>query len=83
MEKLDPEGSYIVVSPEGTTASWRISKELINSSVEDYEDLSKSMELQLSKIMRRASTSENVTSDMMSEFVRRWREEEELWDFEK
>ncbi|MFP4115618.1 MAG: mechanosensitive ion channel domain-containing protein [Candidatus Aenigmatarchaeota archaeon] len=83
MEKYDSEAGYVLLSPEETTASWRIKNELLYSKPGLYEDLSKSMELQLSKIMRRAKTSDTVTSRAMADFVERWREEEDLWEFEK
>jgi small-conductance mechanosensitive channel len=80
------EKGYIVMAPKGTTAHWRIEEGLIYSDKSFYEQLSKNLELQLGRIMRRGRILKTVMPDQVEDFLTRWRKEERvkrLWKAEK
>jgi len=49
-------GSYLVVAPRGTTGFWRVKNDLIYASTSFYKHLSKNLEVQLGKILRRGES---------------------------
>lgn len=70
------DGGYLVIAHEGTTSFWRIKNELIYSEVKHYEELSKTLESRLRKIIRQGKILQNVTPEAMSEYLEKWRSEE-------
>jgi len=69
---------YIVLAPKGTTAYWRIKEDLIYADTSVYDQLSKSLELQLSRILRRGRILTNAMPESVEEFLGRWRREERV-----
>lgn len=69
------DGGYIVLAPRGTTAFWRIKNDLIYSSLSLYRQLSKSLEVQLSKILRRGDVLKQIVPEPVEDFVERWARE--------
>mgnify|MGYP006268704293 FL=1 len=72
MKKLEGEGGYLVLAPEGTTAHWRIKKELLYSDRNYYGELSKTLEARLTKIMRRGRIMEEVMPEAVSQYLEKW-----------
>lgn len=70
-------GGYLVVAPRGTTAFWRIKKDLIYSSLSLYRQLSKNLEVQLNKIIRRGEVLKQVVPEVVDDFIERWQVEGE------
>lgn len=70
------DGGYIVLAPRGTTAFWRIKNDLIYSNISLYQQLSKSLEMQLSKILRSGRVLKHIIPDSVEDFTENWREEE-------
>lgn len=71
----DDEGGYIVLAPRGTTAFWRIKNDLIYSNLSLYRQLSKSLEMQLSKILRSGRVLKHIVPESVEDFTEKWREE--------
>ncbi|MFB6209389.1 MAG: mechanosensitive ion channel domain-containing protein [Candidatus Nanohaloarchaea archaeon] len=69
---------YIVVAPEGTTAHWRIKKDLIYAEKTLYEELSKTLESRLRKIMRKGRLLKNSTPEPLEEYMEEWNSGERL-----
>lgn len=78
MSEFDHKRGYIVVAPKGTTAHWRIKKDLIYSDENYYEQLSKTLESRLRKILRQGRLLKNVVSDSMEDYIDEWHEEENV-----
>ncbi len=68
-------GGYLVLAPRGTTAFWRIKNDLTYSSISLYQQLSKSLEMQLSKILRSGRVLKHIIPDSVEDFTENWREE--------
>ncbi|AOV95299.1 hypothetical protein AQV86_05275 [Nanohaloarchaea archaeon SG9] len=67
-------GGYLVIAAEGTTSFWRIKNGLIYSEKKDYsEELSKTLESRLRKIVRQGRIIQNVTPEAMKEYIEKWR----------
>ncbi len=75
MDRAD--GGYLVLAPRGTTAFWRVKNDLIYSSLSFYRQLSKSLEVQLSKILRRGDVLKQVVPESVNDFIDRWTVEED------
>lgn len=71
----DGDGGYIVLAPRGTTAFWRIKNDLIYSNLSLYRQLSKSLEMQLSKILRSGRVLKHIVPESVEDFTEQWREE--------
>ncbi|MDY6766129.1 MAG: mechanosensitive ion channel [Candidatus Nanohaloarchaea archaeon] len=69
-------GGYLVLAPRGTTAFWRIKNDLIYANLSLYKQLSKNLEVQLSKILRRGDAVKQVVPDVVEDFMTRWRAED-------
>ncbi|MDY6762022.1 MAG: mechanosensitive ion channel [Candidatus Nanohaloarchaea archaeon] len=69
-------GGYLVLAPRGTTGFWRIKNDLIYANLSLYKQLSKNLEVQLSKILRRGDAVKQVVPDVVDDFMTRWRAEE-------
>ena len=68
---LKSEGNgYAVISPDETTASWRIDKDLTYSDISDYDDLSQNLELRLTRLLRKGRVAGSATSPKLSEFLK-------------
>lgn len=76
-EYEDPKG-YTVIAPKNTTAQWRIKKNLIYSHPELYDELSKSLEVQLSKILRQSRILKTVMPESVTDFVEKWRSDQKV-----
>lgn len=76
-------GGYMVMAPEGTTSHWRIKNDLIYSETRQYEEeLSKTLESRLRKIVRQGKIIQTVTPNSMLEYIEKWRSDEStalLW----
>ena len=78
MSEYGGQKGYLVLAPKGSTAYWRIKQDLIFSHPNLYDKLSKSLEVQLSKILRRSRILKNVTPKAVEDFIEKWRTEEKV-----
>lgn len=86
MKEWENSRGYIALAPEGSTAYWRVKKGLIYSHPNLYDELSKSLEVQLSKILRKSRILKDVMPEAVSDFVEKWRSEEKaekVWEPEE
>lgn len=72
MKSLEDERGYLVLAPEGTTAHWRIKNDLLYSDRNYYDELSKTLEARLTKIMRRGRIMEDIMPDAVSSYLEKW-----------
>lgn len=77
LNALDGKG-YIVVAPEGTQAHWRIKNDLIYSDKSYYDELSKTLQTKLRKIMRQGRILKDVMPEQVKEYTEDWRSEEKV-----
>lgn len=63
---------YIVLAPKGTTAHWRIKNNLIYADKSIYDELSKTLETRLRKIMRQGRILKNSTPNSMKNYMEKW-----------
>lgn len=70
------EGGYLVVAPEGTTSYWRVKNELVYSEKKHYEELSKTLESRLRKIIRQGRILDNSAPEAMEKYMEKWRSDE-------
>lgn len=66
---------YIVVAPEGTTANWRIENDLIYSDKNYYDELSKTLETRLRKMLRQGSLLKNAMPSSIQDYMQEWRQD--------
>lgn len=78
MAEFGHKRGYIVLAPKGTTAYWRIKNNLIYADKSLYDELSKTLESRLRKIMRKGRILKNSTPEPMEEYVEKWASEEKL-----
>lgn len=71
------QGGYLVIAPRGTTAFWRIKNDLIYSSLSLYQQLSKSLEVQLGKTLRSGRVLKHIIPETVEDFTEKWREEDQ------
>lgn len=82
-------GGYLVLAPRGTTAFWRIKNDLIYASLSFYTEISKNLEVQLGKIVRRGEVLKQIIPDVVQDFIERWQVEEgedsitRMWEAER
>jgi hypothetical protein len=69
---MDESEGYLVLAPEGTTAYWRIKKELVYSDKNLYDELSKTLENKLRKIMRQGRMLKDVSPDPVQRYIEKW-----------
>jgi hypothetical protein len=69
-------GGYMVLAPEYTTAAWRLENGLVYSDVDVYDDLSKNLELRLTRILRQGRILGSATPEPLEKFMKRWRSSE-------
>jgi len=67
------EPGYIVMAPEGTTAFWRIKNDLIYSDKNYYDELSKTLESRLTKIMRQGRLLQKSMPSALNDYMDKWR----------
>lgn len=81
-ELMGSEDGYLVLAPEGTTAYWRIKKDLVYSDENLYDELSKTLENKLRKIMRQGRMLDDVSPEVVRQYVKKWGREDtntKLW----
>lgn len=86
MKSLENDRGYLVLAPEGTTAQWRIKKDLLYSDRNYYDELSKTLEARLTKIMRRGRIMEDVMPEPVSSYLKKWQSQGDvtrLWSSEE
>ncbi len=64
---------YFVLAPEDTTAYWRIKKELLYSQKNHYDEISKTLESRLTKIMRKGRILDEIMSPSAEQYMEKWR----------
>ena len=69
---------YTVVAPKGTTAHWRIKNDLIYADKSYYDELSKTLEARLRKILRQGRILKNSTPSSMEDYMEKWGSSEKL-----
>lgn len=69
---------YIVVAPKGTTAYWRIKNDLIYADKSFYDEISKTLESRLRKILRQGRILKNSTPQSMEKYLEKWTADEKL-----
>lgn len=72
MKNLEDKRGYLILAPEGTTAHWRIKNDLLYSDKDYYEELSKTLEARLTKIMRRGRVMEDAMPEPVSNYLEKW-----------
>lgn len=78
MKEYDKSRGYIPMAPKGTTAYWRLKEGLVYSHPKLYDKLSKSLEVQLSKITRKGSILKEIIPSSVTNFAEDWRSEEKV-----
>lgn len=78
MSEFDHKRGYIVMAPKGTTAHWRLKNNLIYSDKSYYDELSKTLEVRLRKILRQGRIMKNVTPSSIEDYIETWRSDEKL-----
>lgn len=73
MKNVEESGGYIVLAPKGTTAQWRIKNNLLYSDRNYYDELSKTLEARLTKIMRQGRVMEDAMPESVSKYLEKWR----------
>ncbi len=86
LKAMDEDHGYIVVAPQGTTAQWRIKNDLLYSDKNYYEELSKTLEARLTKILRQGRILKDVMAPSVRNYMESWRTDRyvsRLWKPEK
>lgn len=78
MGEFGHKRGYIVVAPKGTTAHWRIKNDLIYADKSYYDELSKTLEARLRKILRQGRILKNATPSSMDDYMEKWGSSEKL-----
>ncbi|WEL23749.1 mechanosensitive ion channel domain-containing protein [Candidatus Nanohalovita haloferacivicina] len=78
MAEFGHKRGYIVVAPKGTTAHWRIKNDLIYADKSAYDELSKTLEARLRKILRQGRILKNSTPSSMEDYMEKWGASEKL-----
>ncbi|MFB6204063.1 MAG: C39 family peptidase [Candidatus Nanohaloarchaea archaeon] len=73
MAEFDHSRGYIVAAPKGTTAYWRIKNDLIYADKNYYDELSKTLEARLRKILRQGRILKDAMPSSMNKYVEEWR----------
>jgi len=72
-ESMEEDDGYLVMAPKGTTSHWRIKNDLIYSNTNYYEELSKTLEARLTKILRQGRIMKDVMPAEVRDYVEEWR----------
>ncbi|MFB6180891.1 MAG: mechanosensitive ion channel domain-containing protein [Candidatus Nanohalobium sp.] len=78
MGEFGHKRGYIVLAPKGTTAYWRIKNDLIYADKNLYDELSKTLESRLRKILRQGRILKNSTPKSMDQYIDKWTSNEKL-----
>lgn len=78
MGDYEHKRGYIVVAPEGTTAHWRVKNDLIYADKTYYDNLSKTLETRLRKIMRQGRILKNATPKHLDKYLDNWSEQDKV-----
>jgi hypothetical protein len=73
LESMAKSHGYIVIAPEGTNARWRIENGLVYSDKSSYEELSKTLEARLTKILRQGRILGDVMPIPVQDYIEDWR----------
>ncbi len=73
MGDFDHKRGYIVAAPEGSTAHWRIKNGLVYSDKSYYDELSKTLEARLRKLLRQGGLLKNVMPSPIEKYLEDWR----------
>lgn len=74
-EAMMEQHGYIVLAPENTNAYWRLEKGLLYSDKNSYEELSKTLEARLTKILRQGRILGDVMPHQVQDYIEDWRTE--------
>lgn len=77
MAEFGHKRGYIVLAPKGTTAYWRIKNDLIYADKSLYEEISKTLESRLRKVLRQGRILKNSTPESMEKYIEKWSADEE------
>jgi hypothetical protein len=66
---------YTVIAPKGTTAFWRLKNDLIYSDKSYYDELSKTLESRLTRIMRQGRIMKDSMPSSVTDYMERWEKE--------
>ncbi|MFB6182566.1 MAG: C39 family peptidase [Candidatus Nanohaloarchaea archaeon] len=72
MGEFDHKRGYIAVAPKGTTAYWRIKNDLVYADKSYYDELSKTLESRLRKILRRGRILKEATPPALEDYREKW-----------
>jgi small-conductance mechanosensitive channel len=78
MGEFGHKRGYVVLAPKGTTAHWRIKNDLIYADKSYYDELSKTLESRLRKILRQGRILKNSTPQSMEKYLEKWTADEKL-----
>jgi hypothetical protein len=73
IESMGEDDGYSVLAPNGTTAHWRLKKGLLYSDKNYYEELSKTLEARLNKMIRQGRIMKPVMPSSVRSYVDDWR----------
>jgi small-conductance mechanosensitive channel len=73
MGEFDHSRGYIVLAPEGTTAHWRIKNDLLYADKNYYDEISKTLEARLRKILRQGRIMKDASPSSMENYLENWR----------
>ncbi|MFB6215500.1 MAG: C39 family peptidase, partial [Candidatus Aenigmatarchaeota archaeon] len=83
MGEFDHKRGYIVVAPEGSTAYWRIKNDLVYSKKTYYDEISKTLETRLRKLLRQGGLLKNVMPSPIEDYLEDWRSDKRVTDIWK
>jgi small-conductance mechanosensitive channel len=73
--KSSEKPGYTVIAPSGTTAFWRLKNNLVYSDKSYYDELSKTLESRLTRIMRRGRILKESMPSSVSQYIEKWEQE--------
>lgn len=69
---------YLVFAPESTTAQWRLKNDLLYSDKALYDEISKTLEDRLRKIMRQGRLLKDAAPSSVNRYIDSWRSDREV-----
>lgn len=73
LQEAMKDKGYIVLAPEGTTAQWRIKNNLLYGDKNYYDELSKTLETRLTKMLRQGRILKDVMPGSVQKYMENWR----------
>lgn len=73
--KSSENPGYTVIAPNGTTAFWRLKNDLVYADKSYYDELSKTLESRLTRIMRQGRILKESMPSSLSSYMERWERE--------